>query len=253
MNCKQVEELLPLLVSRDLEAGRERLVTAHVESCAACSVAAGEYRQSRQLLQEFVPPAFSDDVYAGIRQNVWRRIESESSRQSQWQVITSWFQPRLAWASATVVLFAASVFGIYLMANRSSVSPGAAATLPGMNRNAQDKEPSQLLKDGARVPASTTNEISKGQRLAGLRTTQRRIHRNGISVRAESVAVARSGPSLPVDTSSRVNTFPQSDADVNKNSENTLRMEIQTKNPNIRIIWFSQRERKPAAPNSKGI
>jgi hypothetical protein len=35
--------------------------------------------------------------------------------------------------------------------------------------------------------------------------------------------------------------------------ERTLRVEIQTKDPNIRIIWFSQSNSKPALPNSKGI
>lgn len=253
MNCQQVEKLLPLYVSRDLEAARERLVIAHVESCAACAVAAGEYRQSRQWLQEFAPPAFSEDVYAGIRQNVWRRIESGSGRQSQWQIIASWFQPRLAWALATVVLIAVSVFGVYLMANRSSSSLRIAASFPGMNPSAQDTELPQSLPDEARVPASTSNERSKGQHLAGVRMSRRRTNRSVINDRADSVVVARSGPSLPADSSSRINTFPRSDAGADNSSERPLRMEIQTRNPNIRIIWFSQREPKSESPNSKGI
>jgi hypothetical protein len=46
---------------------------AHVRSPPA------NIARRRELLQEFAPPAYSEDVYAGIRQNVWRQIESEST------------------------------------------------------------------------------------------------------------------------------------------------------------------------------
>ncbi|MGH9904304.1 MAG: hypothetical protein ACRD8U_01830, partial [Pyrinomonadaceae bacterium] len=35
--------------------------------------------------------------------------------------------------------------------------------------------------------------------------------------------------------------------------ERTLRVEIQTKDPNIRIIWFARHETKPGPQNLKGI
>jgi hypothetical protein len=38
-----------------------------------------------------------------------------------------------------------------------------------------------------------------------------------------------------------------------RGSEKALRMEIQTRNPNIRIIWFAASEAKPGAVHSKGI
>ena len=40
---------------------------------------ADEYRETRQLLQLFAPPPFSEAVYAGIRQRVLREIGRESS------------------------------------------------------------------------------------------------------------------------------------------------------------------------------
>jgi len=70
--------------------------------------------------------------------------------------------------------------------------------------------------------------------------------------------MARAAANVP-DTSLRVSTqpdnpsqptlFPPHDPSA---SEKALRLEIQTKDPNIRIIWFTQREPKPALPNSKG-
>ena len=104
MNCKQIDKLLPLYIGRDLDAQSERLVTMHVESCAACSAAAGEYRQTRELLQEFTPPPFGEDVYAGIRQNVWRQIEADSATVSMSELIAGWFRPRVIWAAASAAV-----------------------------------------------------------------------------------------------------------------------------------------------------
>jgi hypothetical protein len=253
MNCKQIEKLLPLYVGRDLDTQSERLITAHVESCAACSAATGEYRQTRELLQEFAPSVFSEDVYAGIRENVWRQIESESAARSPWKSVLDLFRPRLAWALATVVLIAVSVLGIYLVSNRLSGPQPIAETAPGTNSTAQDnKPPLPSPKEGTRVLPVTPGD-TPGPRLADRRATHRRMHRNVVPESADSLAVAKSSPSqtayTPIDPANSVQTDESSD----NNSKSTLRLEIQTKNPNIRIIWFSQRETKRVSPTSKGI
>ena len=253
MNCKQIEKLLPLYAGRDLDAQSERLVTAHVESCAACRAAAAEYLQTRNLIQEFAPPAFSEDVYAGIRQNVWRQIETESTTRSWWEDMFALFHPRWTTAFATVVLIAVSALGIYFIANRLSRPNRTAETVPFVNPKAGDKEePSgSPTKDKTGVPPETSNETTR-QRLAVRRPTQRRIHRDVIADRADSVVVA-SAPSQTVYTPMDPDTPVQTDESSDNNSKNTLRMEIQTKNPNIRIIWFSQRETRRVSPTSKGI
>jgi hypothetical protein len=251
MNCKQIENLLPLYAGRDLDSRSERLITAHVESCTACATAAGEYQQTRDLLQEVAPLPFSDDVYAGMRQNVWRQIESESVTRSWWEEMFVLFHPRWTRAFATVVLIAVSAFGIYFIANRLSRPNRTAETVPFVNPKAQDKEePSGSPKDTTSVPPVTANETTR-PRLAVRRPTHRRIHRDVIADRADSVVVA-SAPSQTVDTPMDPNNSAQTD-ESSDNSKNTLRMEIQTKNPNIRIIWFSHRETSRVSPTSKGI
>jgi hypothetical protein len=253
MNCKQIEELLPLYAGRDLDAQSERLITAHVESCTACAAVAGEYQQSQELLQELAPPAFSEDVYAGIRQNVWRQIESEPGNRSSWEAVFDLFRPRLAWALATVVLIAVSVFGIYLVSNRLRAPQPIAETAPGTNPTVKDKEqPLPSPKDGTRVPPVTPGE-EPGPRVADRRATPRRKHRSVVPESQDSLAVARSAPSQTVYTPMDPENSAQTDDGSENNSKNTLRMEIQTKNPNIRIIWFSQRETGRVSPTSKGI
>ena len=248
MNCQQAEKLLPLFVGRDLDERNEQRVSAHVETCAKCAGAALEYRESRQLLQEFAPPTFSDDVFAGIRQGVWREIETESNVQPLSGIIAGWFRPRLVWAAASVVLIAITALGVYFIANRSMQRP-LADNAPKVSPSPENKQPdspsgSDKFATGSPNPVK---EKTLEQRQANNRQPQRRRDRNWAPDRANTVAVnSPDAKSAKVDPSATT-------AVVTPVSEKTVRMEIQTKNPNIRIIWFSSREPKPMSPNSKGI
>src|SRR2546426_2831023 len=118
MNCKHVQELLPLYVGRDLEEKRAQLVTAHVQSCVECAGSVDDYRETRQLLKESAPPPVSDAVYAGIRQRVLREIEQKATAPGLSRLLDSLFRPRLRWAVATALVFAVSVSTFYFIAKR---------------------------------------------------------------------------------------------------------------------------------------
>src|SRR6266487_1735694 len=118
MNCKHVQELLPLYVSRDLKENYARLVTAHIQSCAECAASADEYHETQQLLQHFGTPQFGEAVYDGIRQHVLREIGREGRAPGLSRMLESLFRPRLRWAVATALLLAVSVLAFYLIPNR---------------------------------------------------------------------------------------------------------------------------------------
>ena len=253
MNCKQVEELLPLYVGRDLDAGAEQRVTQHVESCAVCAVAAGEYRQTRELLQECAPPVFSEDVCAGIRQNVWRQIESESTTASMSELIAGWFRPRVIWAAASALLVAALLLGIFLIGNRSTPQQKAAVNAPEMNRDGSNKQIAAVPPRDTSTPSPfARREGVKGPRQAYLRHSERKGDRSRAPDRLNTL-VANAPDALPNTSGSpRLGTSSDPDPSPARDSVKTLRMEIQTKDPNIRIIWFAQRDTKPVSHNSKG-
>src|SRR5436189_1019853 len=96
MNCSQIEKFLPLYAGHDLSARREQLIAAHLKSCGACAGAATEYREARDLIHSFTPPAFSDELYAEIRKSVWQQIEREPRVPSLFERVAAWFQPRFA-------------------------------------------------------------------------------------------------------------------------------------------------------------
>jgi len=254
MNCKQIEKLLPLYVGHDLDAQSERLVTAHVESCSACSIAAGEYRQSRELLQEFAPPAYSEDVYAGIRQNVWRQIESESTTVSLSELIAGWFRPRMIWAAASALLVIMLVLGILLIGNRSTPRQKAAVYAPQMNRDESNKEIVALPPRDTSTPSTlASREGVKGPRQVYLRHAGHKGDRNRAPDRLNPLVANAPDALSNTSRSPRLGTPSDPDPSPARDSVKTLRMEIQTKDPNIRIIWFAQRDTRPVSHNnSKG-
>ena len=231
MNCKQTEELLPLYAGRDLEEERATLVTEHLQTCAACARVANEYRESVLLTEQFAPPVFSEAVYAGIRERVQREIATEARAPAWSQTIASLFGSRLAWAIASMLLIVVSLFAIYFMMNRGNVEPQL-ANQPPANVQPGTNERSKSGPPDSSVPAGVNTGGDK-QHLARGHQLQRR---------------KRSSDTL----ADRVNTVAAKSPEATSTSK-TLRLEIQTKDPKIRIIWFVEPETKTAIPNSKGI
>jgi Putative zinc-finger len=253
MNCKQVEELLPLYTGRDLDERRERLIADHVRECPGCAAAASEFREARQLIGELVPPRFSENVYTGIRQEVWRKIEAESNAPSAWQLVPTWFwPPRVAWALATAVLVTVFLLAIYLMGNRQTTRPQVAGSGPETNQNRQTEQPgAQPKSSNAEVAPLPMTVGNKGAQQADPVQPPHRLVRKIRAERATSNAAnSTAAQSTNVETSAQTDSQTQADSQAeagatSPNSASPLRMEIQTKDPNIRIIWFAQQETKP--------
>lgn len=245
MNCSQIEKLLPLYASHDLPERREQTVTAHLESCEACSLAAAEYRDVQGLMRDFAPPVFGDEVYAQVRKNVWDRIEKQSQRRSVLVSISVWFQPGFAWAAAALMIVGSFV-GLYLVFKDFNAHRPFIADIPSI-----------VLPEIGQLPEthsgfeSAPGEGSRNQRQANVPIRKRRSDRTASQESGNSVVA-----SLPDEVITAPPVAPvirTNNLDSAAGAERPLRMEIQTSNPNIRIIWFSQREPKPRTTPSKGI
>ncbi len=253
MNCKQIENLLPLYVSHDLDADRERLVAAHVQACDECHSVADEYRETRVLLQEFAPPAFGENVYAEIRQNVWREIQAESASPSITEVIAGWFRPRLTWAVATALLIAVSVLGVYLIGTRWTARQPVAVNGPQKNPTESNQQAGTPREAVATASPSPPGEGMNGPRQVIIHHSERRGDRRRAPHRPDFLWSAKAPDAPPVKgVSPGINNSAGPESSAARDSSKALRMEIQTKDPNIRIIWFAQQDTKPVSPNSKG-
>ena len=246
MNCKDVQELLPLYVGGDLKEKRAKLVTAHVQSCADCAGSADEYRKSRQLLMQFAPPPFSEAVYSGIRQNVLREIARESTGPTLPQVVANWFRPRIGWAVATALLLVVSMLAFYFLADRNNERQQLADSLGTVDGTGQAEQPDVKpqkeylgtpLKHDRNGTVGTPPTLARTPRKSRLSLVAQRVRHFGKSEPA--LADSSATPTLSAPTT----------------SEKTLRVEMQTKDPNIRIIWFVTEKTKRDSPSepSKGI
>ncbi len=240
MNCAQVEKLLPLFADHDLSGRREQLIDAHLQSCAVCSEAAADYRNTRELMHAFAPPMFSDQVYADMRQSVWRRIEAES-RPSWFEAIAVWCQPRVVLTAAAAVMVTISVVAAYVLVKRAAVQPEIIVhvpqtVLPPLGNTGADfsGSSSRLKGNGGERRADVPGRHRKPVRLV----TPNRV--NPVTAYSPAVQVTR------IESSSPIVGKDNLDLDTDSSSR-TLRMELQTQDPNIRIIWFSQSDSKPVA------
>lgn len=234
MNCKQLDELLPLYAGRDLDEKRARLVSEHVQICSACARVAGEYQDGIELAQHFAPPIFSDNVYASVRRQVMQQIEDEPTAPLLPQMFVGWLRPRTTWAIASAVVVAVAVLAFYFVVNRGADNQPTAINQRAVSHN----ESGQSQVPEAPAPASAVPAATSETNLP--RHSKPKRVRN--SLRTGVIATNRRNSGEP-------NSLPVIDSV----PERTLRVEIQTKDPNIRIIWFSQSHSKPALPNSKGI
>jgi hypothetical protein len=248
MNCKQVNKLLPLYAGHDLAKSREHLVTAHLQTCATCSLAAAAYRDARELMHDFAQPVFGDEVYAEIRKTVWQQIERKPKGRSIFESITVWFGPQFAWAAAAVLMITISIVGLYFINREFTVRPTGIVDIPRTIVPAIGPVPERQA--GAPL---IPGEGPPNRRLANMPKRQRRPDRMVAPDRGNSlVAYSPDAEGPTVQSSSPVVGTDNRDFAA-PGADKTLRMEIQTKNPNIRIIWFSQREPKPLTTPSKGI
>lgn len=274
MNCKHVQELLPLYVGRDLEEKHMKLVTAHVECCAECAGSADEFRRTQQLLHLFAPPTFSEAVYSGIRQRVLREIGTESTAQTVPQLVASLFRPRPRWAVVTALLLAVSVFAFYFIASRKTDRQLAGGKPTVETTQDQQTSSPSAANESAAAPSPSSKEnygpspLSTGENSGGRSIavsvnpavqSQRRRSSGAVADRTGSGGVnTPDAPSMAASASQLDNNLAKPDTSSARDPltpEKTLRVEMQTKDRNIRIIWFSHQPTKQDFPNksSEGI
>jgi hypothetical protein len=254
MNCKQVEKLLPLF-GDDLSERLEQPLSRHLKSCASCAAAAGDYRQSAELLQEFAAPVFSDDLFAEIRRNVWQQIKTEPPPRSLREMFRAWLHPPMApmvWAAAMALLVAVLALGIYFM-GRGVSAPGAIADGNSLKPNAYHETAGKTLHIDKPATPLSPREGGGTRHQGAYGRNRRKLDRRRAPDRALSLALNSPDPATSKrEGSTQVDSSFDPGGAVS-GSAKTLRLEMQTRNPNIRIIWFTQKEPKSLSPNSKGI
>ena len=239
MNCRRVEKLIPLYVEGDLAPGIADRLTSHLDWCGRCNWLADEYKESQGWLRTSEPPEFDEAFLDNLKAGVLSRIEETSSRPSLLaSLIQQWGRRQvLALSAALLIVFGALVFYIYQVRMRANPAVLEAVEPPPNDETIRPIEP-RLATD---AKTATVVGLSKPRSSKSHATTKSRGENPTIAAqtfeppfvsqthRLKDAATASAEPAL---------LLPSSGDD----SPEMLRIEIQTSDPNIRIIWFAPKE-----------
>jgi hypothetical protein len=247
MNCKKITQLIPLFVEADLEVFEMEQLSAHFAVCNLCSDAMKEFQASQFMLHNFAAPEFNEEVFAQMRSSVLNeiarpQIENLSSTFWNWKVAFA--------ASLAMVIL---VSGIAMNLHNRNENYVAQSD----NFNDQKSEnfiaaPSPKLKIAAINPSSLhripkprsgRNSIAQGEASISKRNPGNVIENHPSPERA--IEIDREENSVAINNSIAVihETTAVLDEEKLTTEPEMLRIELQTADPNIRIIWFAPKER----------
>jgi hypothetical protein len=234
MSCQRAGALLPLHVAGDLPARQAQSVARHLAACTDCRGAADEYAASRAWMQTGAQPVFTDEFYADMRGAVLQRIRQE---QRPAHYFAPRRTPRLAYVAAVLALV--SVLGA--LAWRAQVKRTSSKAL-ALVEQSKPRVPSPAPTP-VNAPPPAHSAVSEQPHAT---IAERRRPRRG----AAAVRVDHSWPA-PLEAVARTTQTaslppPAAPAEPGRaaHGAETARIEMQTADPNIRIIWLAP---EPAA------
>jgi Putative zinc-finger len=272
MRCTRVEKFLPLYVAGDLAGRRgERRVANHLATCASCRARAAEYDASRNLLRAAVtlPPDFDGAFYDELRRSVLDEIKRGGTRLAPPAPngFATFFNARFAYAASLALIAAAvAALSLHSYVGRKSADEARRELLAKSNRERTATPAATATATPGSTPAQgdagqtpsplveTTRENgSRGSQAAKSPSLRRRTGEgNAQDETGRSVNVAKHAPSharrnplaptvaAPDERTGEIARGGSHDGETSAAPE-VSRIEIQTSDPNIRIIWLAPR------------
>jgi hypothetical protein len=243
MNCTIVEKLLPLYVEGDLSERETAEVRAHLSSCDDCSGLSEEFIASQSRLHNFAVPEFGAEFYEQLRGAVLREINSgPAPRPYFFQTLRTLFTWRPAAAFALALLALCGALSLILYRSLAERD----APLLAIEENMGELNPAEIKEATAQdVKDASTREgggVVRQQGIAARDNVKRQ--RAGAGAQANTRRAGSIPKSVDVEDASVAETMQGNGGTVEANSKQAIaRMEIQTSDPNIRIIWLG---RKPS-------
>jgi anti-sigma factor RsiW len=208
MTCGRADALLALHAEGDLEPAESRALDAHIREGPHCRAEAEAYRRSQAFLREVGPAPIDARDYAEIRRGVRRALAEEASRGTFVQRAANIFlegkrgAPALAVAACLLLLAAIALrpFRPAEVSEKASI-----ARLAGPRAEARPLSPSKETT----LPPDPTLVVRDGRKPALFPSQQTK------PLSDKHALFVRAAPSSVVS-----------------------RIELQTTNPNVRIIWL---------------
>jgi hypothetical protein len=239
MNCTHIKRLIPLYVGGDLNTQQVAGVRKHIETCECCRELVAEFEESQSWLRDFTAPQFDEAVFENLRDAVREEIARVESRPSLFDLLTPvWNLRSVIAASLALALLTA---GLMLYINRSKMpdKPITANKKPVPVPKGVTEQSHEIIIDKG------LNRQSHRQKLAASYRPRRSPAPQVDNMKGETNlpvlgAIALNDHSIGRRLGIKQIALPsQSDIAMDRNVDREmLRIEMQTADPNIRIIWF---------------
>jgi hypothetical protein len=236
MNCRRIEQLLPLYVEGDLRSSLTTQIAAHLEWCGRCNWLADEFKESQSWLRSHEAPVFDEAFVGDLKRSLLKRVAETGSRASLFSSWITHWNRRQVLALAMTLLLGVGLITLYFYQSRARSNSDIVSeiSVPEDTIGKEDQRTSAADSDqGAGLKPKGL--IEKSGRSFKPQTPRAAIARHDLNVRP---------PRTDEEVVSHSNSIEQADgsADVPADSREMLRIEIQTSDPNIRIIWFAPKE-----------
>lgn len=243
MNCRRVEKLIPLYVEGDLESHSRERIASHLEWCGRCNWLADEFRESQSWLRSTQPPEFDEAFLSSFKADALKQIaETNAKRSFLASVIQQWSRKQvLALAGAMIVIVAIVVLYVY-QAGTSARLEIADTTKATELHGALPEKPQAVSGKPHDTGVATGADLKKRRSSTHHRSVNALARRpmfstgpiesplaNQISQAEDSGLGSFEPPFEPP-----IERFGSGD-----DAPPMLRIEMQTSDPNIRIIWFA--------------
>jgi hypothetical protein len=239
MNCTHIKRLIPLYVGGDLNTQQVAGVRKHIETCERCRDLVAEFEESQNWLRDFTAPQFDEAVFENLGNAVREEIARVESRPSLFDLLTPIWSLRSVIAASLVLALLTA--GLLLYTNRPK-SPDK----PLITEKAAFPVPERVNEQTKGNTIDTgLNRHSRREKLAASHRSRRRPAPRVDNTKGETNlpvlgAIALNNHFIEQRPDIEEITLPsQSDIVMNRNVDREmLRIEMQTADPNIRIIWF---------------
>jgi hypothetical protein len=235
MNCRRVQDLIPLYVGGDLKEGRALEVSSHLNSCELCKSVMDEFTESQQWARASSEPDFDEAFFDDLRESVFARIESPAARPSFFQLLKErmLLKPAFALTVALLLIIAGMAFYIYSGKTKNDLRKEPVAR---GNENKEEKQEEQTA-----TPHEKEEKGFKRHRIN--RPRQQQPDSMMAKVRRDvELMEPMTEPQFVSDNTDSTRFEGQTDERTNP-TEGMTRIEFRTSDPNIRIIWFAPKEK----------
>jgi Putative zinc-finger len=241
MRCTHVEKLIPLFAGDDLPAREADALRRHLEFCLKCRRLAAEFEESRDWLRGFAAPQIDEAMLDGVRDSVLKDIGRIENRARWLQWIVPGWNLRFAFATSLALLLTGALLGLVINRRQSPDDPKN-------NRAEERKGGSDQVK---LPPGKTLDDQANNDKQTAPPKTDRRKFRREPTRRGPGESPQSEERMVEVDliTQNTDTVGPATDPSIAPDpagadpdaDQDALRIEIQTADPNIRIIWFARK------------